>query len=418
MSFLDIRKYKSAVVFSVSSIVYSVVTMLTSILVMRWIKPSDLGYWNSIFIIQSYSLLFQLGVFNGLNRELPFLFGKGENLKAFNYVKTSQFLAQFLLATSLIIGAFVILFLYLNNYSLIVLKTAAVIVISISVNFVQNYLFVTFRSNQSFLKLAFVYICQSLILLLSVFIVLYYGYDGFLLRNLLVILTLVLMCYYYRPIKVKSEFSFFRLKELIKVGFPFFSMSYLQSLTSSFTRIAILYFSSVLFVGLFSPALAVIAAMMTIPTTIAQFLSPKMSYTYGKTGNKTDLWIYVKKSSLYIVISLAPIVAIGYFVLPYFVGLFFPAYTEGVFAAQVVLLSSIFNGLTIANNSLISIRANRGYLFLTIYKVVSYLILIFLFAKLFDSILTGVAVGYFISEMLFGILSIIVCYKTLLKDNG
>jgi O-antigen/teichoic acid export membrane protein len=385
---------------------------------MRWVLPVNLGYWNSLYVILSYSLIFQFGVFNGLNRELPYLFGKGDNQSAIKYVQSSQYLAYLLFFLSLIVGGFVCAYLFIIKADYVITKSVFVLILLVAFNFLQNFLLVTFRSNQSFLKLAYIYIFQSIVLLASILLVLYYGYNGFLIRLVIVTLSLFVLTFCYRPLKVKSVLSLNVLRSLLNIGFPFFIMAYLQTLTSSFTRIAILYFSSVLFVGLFSPALAVIAAMMTIPTTIAQFLSPKMSYTYGKTGNKTDLWIYVKKSSIYIVISLAPIVAIGYFVLPYFVGLFFPAYTEGIFAAQIVLLSSIFNGLTIANNSLISIRANKEFLFLTIYKVISYLILIFLFAKLFDSILTGVAVGYFISEMLFGILSIIVCYKTLLKDNG
>lgn len=391
--------------------------MLSALLVMRWVSPDRLGFWNSIILFQSYSIFAQLGVFTGLSRELPYLLGKKENELAHQYAQIAQFVAHFLMYASILIGFVVLLFLATKGFDNIRMASALVLIISISLNFYQNYLIVTFRSNQAFKNLSIVYLIQFPLLVISLLFVYLWGYNGFLLRHLLISISLTFLCYLYRPLNIKSVYIRRKFFDLIKIGFPFFSFAYIQTLTSSFTRIALLSFSNVLMVGLFSPALAVISAMMMIPTTIAQYLAPRMSFAYGETDSKRKIWNYVRKSSFLIITILLPLVLIGYFILPDFIRLIFPEYIAGTFAARMVLISGLFNALTISNNSLLSIRAMKPFMFLTLFKFVSYFILIFSFAFFSTNILNDVALGYFLAEVLFGITSILTCYFVLNRNE-
>jgi O-antigen/teichoic acid export membrane protein len=53
------------------NIATSLISMVGSILVARWVIPSDMGVWNAAVLVTLYSPMLQLGVINGLNRELP-----------------------------------------------------------------------------------------------------------------------------------------------------------------------------------------------------------------------------------------------------------------------------------------------------------------------------------------------------------
>lgn len=408
---------KTAFFFSISSIVFNITQMVSALLVLRWLTPDKMGYWNSIILFQNYSSFAQLGLFTGLSRELPFLYGKKKEKKAIKYAEIAQFVSKFLMYFSFILGLCIVLFLILKDYEKFKIFSILVMSIVVSLNFYQNYLLVTFRSNQSFGSLSIVYIIYTLILIFSLLFVILWGYDGFLIRYVLITISLTVLYFIYRPLKIKSSFNWKHYLKLLKIGFPFFSLAYIQTLTSSFTRIAILYFSNFLIVGLFSPALGVISAMTMIPSTIAQYLSPKMSYAYGETESKKEIWDYIKKSSFFILLILIPIIFIGYCLIPIFISSFFPMYTEGTTAARLVLVSGLFNALTISNNSLITVQAMKPFLFLTIFKFASYFIVIFSFAYFSPNILNGVALGYFISEILFGITSIMTCYVILNKND-
>ena len=58
--------------FSTASVIYSMATMLTGLVIYRWVEPADYGLWLSVLMIQVYASIIQGGVLNGLNRELPF----------------------------------------------------------------------------------------------------------------------------------------------------------------------------------------------------------------------------------------------------------------------------------------------------------------------------------------------------------
>jgi hypothetical protein len=62
------------------------------------------------------------------------------------------------------------------------------------------------------------------------------------------------------------------------------------------------------------------------------------------------------KSSLMVVAFMIPAVVAGCLLLPPFVSHFFPKYTEGVLAAQVILGSSIFGGATIGKLAIWSLK--------------------------------------------------------------
>ncbi len=79
--------------FSTASVIYSMATMLTGLVIYRWVEPADYGLWLSVLMIQVYASIIQGGVLNGLNRELPFNLGAGKDQLALELAATAQSIA-------------------------------------------------------------------------------------------------------------------------------------------------------------------------------------------------------------------------------------------------------------------------------------------------------------------------------------
>src|SRR5437660_896151 len=65
-----------------SRVACSVLTMLGGLLTVRLLDPASLGFFNAVSLGQGYLIWLQFGIFNGLNRELPHFFAKGDQQKA------------------------------------------------------------------------------------------------------------------------------------------------------------------------------------------------------------------------------------------------------------------------------------------------------------------------------------------------
>ncbi len=388
--------------------------MSTGIVIISWLEPESIGIWNSLIIFQSYIFFIQLGVFNALNRELPFQFGKGleENVK--KYASTALWVNKVCALITLSIGIFVLfcfIFFYGNDFRYI---SAGFVVILISVtNFYQNYLQVTFRSSKSFDQLANIYFIQTTIIFLSLIFIYLYGFYGLLVRSLLVAISLIFLLHHYRPIRVTAKLERKSLNSLLKVGLPLFSMGYLQGLTNTFPRLILLILGGVLSVGLFSPALAIISAMKVMPSVVGQYIYPQMSFDWGKHGQKERLWQMTWKSNFYLLIFLLPIGIGGYFLLPWVVREFFPKYMEGLYPAQITSLSSAFIGSLVGINVLNSIKAWNSLIILTILKLILFGGTLCIFAILMNPLL-GVAYGLLIASVLYFFSANVICYYELI----
>ncbi|OFX46463.1 MAG: hypothetical protein A2046_04770 [Bacteroidetes bacterium GWA2_30_7] len=227
---------------------------------------------------------------------------------------------------------------------------------------------------------------------------------------------MVLLLHYNRPLKISSKFYKPEFKLLLKTGIPLFSMIYLQSLTSTFSRVVLLSVTGVIAVGYYSPALAIITAMNLFPTIVAQYMYPQMSYEVGKSNDKNKLWTWVWKSSFYIGLFLLPMAIIGCIIIPYFIESFFVKYTSAIFASKLAFFSGVFSGSIIGLNVLYSLKAWKSIFFVTLFKLTLYGVLLNYFARVMNSI-DGVATGLLVSDIIFFIFGIGICYYELKLKN-
>ena len=89
MSFKLFFRYKSELIFLSSGFITPFVGFVVGLINAKYIPPYEMGVINSVLLIVNYLSFIQLGVFNGLNRNISFYKSKGKNYKVQSMVDTS-----------------------------------------------------------------------------------------------------------------------------------------------------------------------------------------------------------------------------------------------------------------------------------------------------------------------------------------
>lgn len=409
---LRLKKSKPLAIFSVSSMLYSAIQMLFGLVVLRWVGPEDMGLWNTVGIISPYIAFLQLGIFVALNRELPFLLGKGEKNQAMNAVITAANHANRVSLLLLFFTVLVLLYFYVKDYNSLYLLVIAVFGSSVVFQVKQNMLVVTYRSANDFQKLGYIYLAIIPVYLISILLVAQYNFYGFLICQVLVPAVLYLLLYYFRPYKVGAKFIKSSFRELLKTGLPFFSISYIGGIATTFKKILIVKYLGVSFLGLFSPALAVLAVGRVMPKILGQFVYPKMSRQFGSSNDTKAVWQINIRAILFVMLLSIPFISVLYFILPYLFDWVFIEYKEAYVPTKIVLLSIIFFAPQMAYNSLMSVKAYKAMLFINITKLAIYWFVIIFCYKSIGG-LQGIAWGIVASDVLFSLILLAVCYYEL-----
>jgi len=393
-----LKNNKTLLSFSGSSILLSLVKLFANILIIRWIAPEELGIWNTIIVVQSYAVVLNLGISNGLNRELPFALGK-------NYLNIARKLAETGLFIS-IIAAFVSFFVlagsifFVANQSLH--QSLIVIAVITGISCVNRYYATTFRTNQAFMIFSRINIILTLIEFISLILPAKLSYEGFLIRVILIAVIKLILYLIYQPFPVRPKYSKFGFIFLTTTGIPLLLSLYITSIADTFKRVILKHFSSFEIVGYFSPALAIHGLNSMLPKYIGQYVFPKLNYNIGKGKNIKALWRDILKYVFLNVLVMIPLIVIGWYSIPYFIEYFFPKYVVGVFAAQIAILSALVMPFKIILNLFNSLKNWKVIYGIAIFKLIVYFCFQWFFTKNMEP-LEGMAYGILFSDVFFAI---------------
>ena len=414
------KQYKTPILFSGGSVAKAFAQMIVGFVVAKFVTPKDFGLWNTLNLALTYSLFVQAGLINGLNRELPYLFGKGEDEEALQMAGTVQTFTLISSVIVLLLGAGYITFVEIKNPKLYYGIIGVTILIVL--NYYQSYLFSTFRSKNSFLNLSKLQFVHAFTNLLTLILVFYYTYYGLILKAILVALVYVFLMHLARPIKVGLLWNKEAFYKLLKVGLPIFILSYVEAIAGTTDKMLLLKYTNLEQLGLYSFGFYALSSFSIFPSSIASYIYPKMTYDYGKTNDKLIMWRYVKKITIILLFLLLPIAIIGYFLCPILIQNFFPSYNESARIMQILLFAGAFNGCVIGVNALWSMKAWKYIivyqLFLSLFLFLMPVITLNLFSNKLQGIAYGVLIAHFIS-FIFGILvTYIATNKTVSAVNN
>src|SRR5437879_33081 len=84
-----LRGHHVALFYTTASLLVSICTMISGVLMVRWISPADIGLWQSVRLATVYSMFALAGVNNGLSRDLPYYMGKSDETTSRSLASTA-----------------------------------------------------------------------------------------------------------------------------------------------------------------------------------------------------------------------------------------------------------------------------------------------------------------------------------------
>ena len=345
---LSLRKVVSF--FAASSFVTTILRLVGGVLTTRFIDPSILGQYNAIGLVQGYAPFFQLGIANGLTRDLPYYLGKGEKDRAEQLVAAAQW---WTILISSITG--VVLFV-IGLYQAIVGRWDlafgwwSYIVIVFFAIFGQLYLRALFRTGGDFIRLANINMMSGTFALLLVSVVWWLGWWGLCLRGLGVAILGLALMWCLRPIRVKPKMDFHALLALAKTGFPIFAVGQFMAWWSTLNATMVLTYAGKKGLGLYALANLAGPTVFLLPKALNSVIYPRMSSSFGKSGTVQSLVKMTIKPMMVTIATCFTAVIIGWFTMPFVVRHVLPKYIDGISAAQWALLSAGVMAFATVNN--------------------------------------------------------------------
>lgn len=356
----------------------NIIRIISGLIIAKLLIPETLGLFNGFGLIIGYLPIAQLGVMNGLNRELPYLFGKNEHEKARHFASVAQFWELGLACIS-----FAILFilslakLFQGNY----LYFAGYLTYAFTAFhffYSTNYLQILFRTNRDFNKLSAIALIVSATSLLLIILVWKWGFYGLGLRLVLISAIEFILLYKYRPLRVKPLWNTSIYKEIVKVGMPIFIVGYVFSLWGVLQNTIVFKFGGPQQYGYFSLAIMVEASLAVLIGAVNQVIYPKLSFEYGKGTSLNSLLKIILKPVIIVFAILVPSVVLMWLALPLVVKWWLPQYINGIAAAQwtlITLFISVFGAFNLIFNV---IKKQKDYLISIIAGIAAFTLMLFL----------------------------------------
>jgi O-antigen/teichoic acid export membrane protein len=320
------------------------------ILQARFVEPVVLGQFNALALALGYAPFLQLGILNGLNRELPYYIGRGERQRVGELAAAAQAWALLLGATG---GSALLLlagwFLLQGNWELAAgWATQAALLFALFYS--QIYLQMTYRTSHDFARLAMVQVVDAALALGLVALVALWSFYGICLRTLIAGLAAMAMLHYWRPVRVGPRWNFVHLKHLLWIGAPIFAVGQLFSWWSVLDQTLVLSWLGKEGMGLYALVVVAGGTMQLIPLAASQVLYPRMAEQYGRTHRLGDLLRMVIKPTLVTTAGMAVLAALGWWVVEPAIQWVLPKYVEAVPAVRWSLVVAAVQSLSLPNN--------------------------------------------------------------------
>lgn len=337
-------------VFAGSNMVSTVLRLVGGLLVSRAVVPSVLGLFNGINLVVGYVPFLQLGVINGLNRDLPYHLGRGDRPHATKLAAAAQAWA---LLTGGVAGlAMVLVSIWQASQGAWQLAFGW-LTVSLPVFmaiFGQMYLQALFRTRSEFERLGKYNLIQALVAFALVALVWPMKFYGLCLRGMLIAASSLLLLWYWRPLKVEFRWDGRALKELVRTGVPVFAVGQFYSWWGVLDSTLVLKFAGTTGLGLYALSGLAGKTVGMVSNALGQVVYPRMSEEYGKGSGVGMLVRMAWFPVVFSVLVTGILGALGWTALPLFVRIVLPKYLGGVEAARWTLVSALVVSLMPINN--------------------------------------------------------------------
>ena len=317
--------------------------MAAGVLQGRLVAPATLGLFTGIGLSLRYAPFFQLGILDGLYRELPYHVGRGDRPRAEALASAAQ-------AWALAVGGlYALALLAVGGWNLAQghrwMAAGWVTNAALAVVFYYKtyYLQLTFRTAHDFSRLALANVVESVGSLLLLGLVAWLNFYGLCLRALLAGALGTALLFAWRPIRAGPAWNAAHLKHLLKIGLPIFGVGQLYAWWSVLNSTLVLKFAGVEGMGLYAMVMMANTAIEFIPSAVNQVVHPRMAERYGQAHRVGDLLRISWKPMVLTAVGLVPIVAAAWWLMPPVVRFLIPKYAAAIPAMRWGLLLPLAN---------------------------------------------------------------------------
>lgn len=340
--------------YATSSLLLQVTAIGSAIVIMRHVPPALLGIWQVLVLVHVYGEVINLGISRGLNRELPYALGQGDGARAEALAATAQ--GHALVTGAIGLSGLLTYVLVCRPPGVWMLGLVCMALIWLASSY-RSYLAVTFRSRTEFRRLSRVQFAEAGLQVISLALVVRFGFEGTVVRYALVALVTVWLLHCIRPFRIGPTLRWRDFKLLLGTGLPLYASAYLVTAAMSFEQTILLRRGSVELVGLYAPVSAIVSTMVALRTSMTSYAFPRLVYGMGRGA---DLARVRRRAFQIMGVSIAasvPLVVVGWFAVPVLIRSVFPAYAPALAACQVALLSGMFIAANATAMSLYALKA-------------------------------------------------------------
>jgi len=401
------RIIKNTAFFAGANIISFFITAFGGFFIAKILGPKDYGGYSAYKLFISYAINLQLGILQGLQREIPFLKAQGKKDKL-NSLLNSAFSFTFL--TSLI--AIVLLFSLSFHSSPFFKKVFIITLPLIPFFFFKEFYRFSMRGLEKFRDLSFLNVFDSVNVILTVIILalIFKGEGavfGFALSNFVYFL---IAFYITRIIFFKIRINFDEIKSLFKVGFPIFAIGVLNIFIFSVDRIFILGLQGRESYGIYAIAMNFMNLIYQIPIAFSLVLLP---YLTRKKVNEGSLSHFLIKNdfviSLYL-LAVSLIIFVFYPATSFVILKFLPKYTNSLPILKLLLSLILFPTLNYFFYSFLI--AENKHLYIIPYHLILLPLSIIINSILIPKLgLKGAAFSFIISQFFFTLIVMILTYR-------
>lgn len=354
--------HKNARRFLTFSLIGSLLDVVRSLFVAKVLDVSMTGLCLTLLTVPQAAQYLNLGIIESMMVLVPHYRGQGDA------VQIERLKATVLSGTlGISVISFVMVVIYAaffrpghtqSNYFLI-LSGSLIVLWELKQFFFTNY-----AAENSFRRLSHMELIFSLLVsvLQMVLVVYFNGYGfwfGFIIPNVIVILYAGRE--YQRSHRlhyVPRRCTEYRRIVPLGIGLLIASASYAPFFILA--RLGLSWGAGMREVGLFFLSMIVITKLSIIPSTIAKFLTPRISRLHGESEDLSEVLRLFRKAQLYTFLICLGLVVSGWFAMPLLVRWLLPNYLAGLGAAKVMLFAMLPYSLIDNANSVILVLERKG----------------------------------------------------------
>lgn len=332
-----LRKNKGEIAYLAAQYSTPVVGFLVNIITMRFIEPDTLGAYKAVFIYSSYFSFLQLGVFNGLNRNLAYYKGKGEEKKIIMAASTGLVFALGVALLSLLI-VFLLFQTSLNDGSWIVKLAFIYMGLTLFINPLKTFFDALYRTGQDFKSLGKIISFENAIYLISSFLVVILGFVGYVIQHMVRLIIGFSLRFRGKISMLSFRWDTSLIRQQINVGFLIMLNSYLYTTFFIFDEFYIANRFEKVELGYYNLARLVLFIIPIIPNSLTTIFYPKASALYGKSNdNPAVLRSFYNRALIINSLVVLPVIMILFFLIEPVTSYFLPKYINGVEYARYAM---------------------------------------------------------------------------------